>query len=497
MRIKMFAVVLPLLFAAVSLNAQNTYYISSSSGSDNNTAAQAESKSSPWAHLPGMASCTGSCASYSPTAGDRFILEGCDTWTNGSFPVRWNWGGSSGSEIYIGVDPTWYNTSACSSGWNRPIFTAGGQAIAGSDNAMVLMGGSAKYVTLDNIEMTGMYWSGSAGYGTLEAISLNGTDYDTVEHMFIHGWTHGSGAGDGFNAILGDTNPPHCDHCVMEYNVIEDADGSADSGAATYALGGTMAYNVIYSMSNGLLTSGNGSVHDNYIHDINQSFDSSDHENGIEEIGQDGTMNIYNNVLVNMTAVSAFLGGFPYTTNFWNNVVLPGANGNSIQLEGRNSSWGGLFANNTVYDSKSQSCFIAVGSNIGITLANNHCISGNGLSTNSYSSQTNLVQSPSQATANSAPHYDQYSSAASNLFSPTAASNSTVGAGTNLTSSWPSGFPTTDTTYACKVSTTFQVVCPARTPNARPATGAWDVGAYEFGNTVMPAAPINLTGVVK
>src|SRR5579885_2327833 len=49
--------------------AQHTYYISKATGSDSNTATQAQSKSTPWAHLPGMPSCTSNCASYRPQGG--------------------------------------------------------------------------------------------------------------------------------------------------------------------------------------------------------------------------------------------------------------------------------------------------------------------------------------------------------------------------------------------------------------------------------------------
>lgn len=498
MRVKILAILLPLLCTVGNLNAQHTYYISASSGSDSNTSAQAQSNATPWAHLPGMASCTGSCASYSPVAGDRFILKGCDTWTAANFPITWSWSGKSGSNIYVGVDQTWYNTTACPSAWNRPIFSAGGGAISGTYNVFWRMNSGADYNTIDNIEWTGQNWTGNPGYGDLEAITFQATDYNTFTHNYIHDWTHGSGTDDAYVAVLGDTNAPHCDHCTFEYNVIQDADGGGDSGEATYALGGTIAYNVIHDTSNGILVSGATVVHDNYVYNINQSFDSTSHENGFEINGQDGPDYIYNNVFANLTAVSLFLGGFSYPVDLWNNVVLPGANANSPQLEGRNGSWSGLFANNTIYDSKSQDCFVTVGSGgLSLTLANNHCISSAGLSTNSYSTQTNLVESPTQADANTSPHFDQFTTAQKCMFIPTAATNSTVGAGTNLTSSWPSGYATSDTTCGCTVSAANQVVCPARTPDARPVSGAWDIGAYQFGTGAAPSPPTGLTGTVK
>jgi len=56
-----------------------TYYISKSLGSDSNTSTQAQARMTPWAHLPGMQSCTSNCASYTPQPGDQFILLGGDT----------------------------------------------------------------------------------------------------------------------------------------------------------------------------------------------------------------------------------------------------------------------------------------------------------------------------------------------------------------------------------------------------------------------------------
>ena len=73
----------------LSANASATTYYVAANGSDSNNGT---SKSTPWAHLPGMATWTGS---QNPTAGDTFILRGCDTWNNANFPIKWSWSGSS------------------------------------------------------------------------------------------------------------------------------------------------------------------------------------------------------------------------------------------------------------------------------------------------------------------------------------------------------------------------------------------------------------------
>src|SRR4029077_14620960 len=53
-----------------------TYYIAAN-GSDSNNGT---SKTTPWLHAPGMANCTGTCASTTPQPGDSFIFRGGDIW---------------------------------------------------------------------------------------------------------------------------------------------------------------------------------------------------------------------------------------------------------------------------------------------------------------------------------------------------------------------------------------------------------------------------------
>jgi len=76
-----------------------------------------------------------------------------------------------------------------------------------------------------------------------------------------------------------------------------------------------------------------------------------------------------------------------------------------------------------------------------------------------------------------------------------------VGAGANLTGLWPAGFSTQDSSIVCTqqtVNTVVQVVCTG-TPNARPANGSWDAGAYQFtaGTATKPNAPTGLKATVQ
>src|ERR1700691_4377748 len=78
--------------SAFASTVGTTHYIATN-GSDSNGGT---SESSPWAHLPGMLTWTGS---YKPVAGDTFILRGCDVWANANFPITWTWSGTSNSPI--------------------------------------------------------------------------------------------------------------------------------------------------------------------------------------------------------------------------------------------------------------------------------------------------------------------------------------------------------------------------------------------------------------
>src|SRR5690242_16344770 len=105
-----------ILFPFATINGIAATHFISTSGSD---ASSGTANSTPWAHLPGMSGCTGNCAAYTPSAGDIFILKGCDVWTAASLPVLWDWSGTAGNPISITVDKTWFNTTNCPSAWNR------------------------------------------------------------------------------------------------------------------------------------------------------------------------------------------------------------------------------------------------------------------------------------------------------------------------------------------------------------------------------------------
>jgi hypothetical protein len=270
-------------------------------------------------------------------------------------------------------------------------------------------------------------------------------------------------------------------------------------------------YNVVNDATNaiyGPLGTAGGEIGSNRLTNINTSFDGSVHENCIEILvgagNSNGTFYIHDNLLSNCVGEEITVGNPNETDYIWNNVVY-GNMGNMIHLD-EPAGVSMYFFNNTLVPRSSLECFnVGPGTWSGVIVAeNNHCITTatggaySNLASTTFSAtggvtvSNNLVQTPTVADENLSPNFDQYSSSQTFVYSPVASTNSTIGAGANLTSSWPGGYVTSDTTYACSESTVSGVVesvCPARTSNTRP-TGAtaWDIGAYQFGSQASPSS---------
>ncbi len=138
------------------------FYADFVSGSDSNDGAS-EANGHPWQHLPGMAGCTGNCASNTPSGGKGYILKGGSIWTKTALPWAWNWSGaSSGAPVYIGYDPAWNQgvvnaVIPTSSGYNCTAITVGisgggGSGAAGTANFMTAnyLAGLLQHITLSN-----------------------------------------------------------------------------------------------------------------------------------------------------------------------------------------------------------------------------------------------------------------------------------------------------------------------------------------------------------
>ena len=211
-----------------SAAAATTHYIAGN-GSDSNNGT---STATPWLHAPGMPNCSGTCASYTPQGGDKFILRGGDTWhfgnsgaspyTGGTWDVH-NWYGTSAAScmfegtqtgcIYYGVDKTWFFGTS----WARPILTGDnststsyvGSCSHQSGAYNQLLNITTNYVIVDNFELTGICTqrttgdtnAGSDDFIYIANSGIAGTGMAFLENLYIHGWTSTSGAGTGNNTI--------------------------------------------------------------------------------------------------------------------------------------------------------------------------------------------------------------------------------------------------------------------------------------------------------
>jgi hypothetical protein len=529
------AILLGCVLAAGSASA-GTYYIAAN-GSDSNTGT---SKTSPWLHAPGMAGCAGNCASYRPVAGDQFLFRGGDTWhySAGSpmgLPWTWTWSGSSGNNIYVGVDQTWYSGGS----FARPILTMdnplSSTLLSGSctyddtgNQAVVLSGVS--YVTFDDFEFTGKCWSGDPDPNA--SLNITSATHSIIKNNYFHGWSATTGALDVHRSIRGmlAAIPTYNE---IAYNVIDGQDSSSGASSATckstlfpcqsgfgvYGDGYNFHHNILRYLSNGIVTNGFYIVHDNLFEQLRNTFDGTTHPNVIES----GTTSLaglafyfYNNVVRNTLQNVTMWVQIDKQAYIFNNVFFNNYGGNINCLEFQPATTGSTptlyFFNNTL-DTPSYGgpCTISFSGNTppwkGTSyFENNHlvgianfsalwfCQSG-ATCTSTNDNGSEVYQTESVANGQG------YTS--SNDYAPTAPGNATVGAGANLTSSCATFSFDNALCNGTSLGVIEQVgqggyiaVSPAIAPVPRPANGSWNAGAYEYGSG-QPNPPTGLTAVVE
>lgn len=504
-------VFLPVLTLAMfilitSANAYaTTYYIDYSSGADTNSGT---SKTAPWQHAPGMQGCTGACSAVQPQPGDQIIFKGGVTWPNACFNWLWQWSGTASNYIYIGVDKTWYSGNS----WTRPIFDAGGTRItAGTDgdNMFMCAGHTQSYFTIDDIEWKGLYWtSADSAVGMLD---LGESTHINVTNCYFHGWSHdtfANGTRDNCYIACGYAGSPYNVGVNFSYDVWDGGPNGSDSCAAFYHLPNA-DHCVVRNMSNGFLTNSPGTVHDCTIGPINQSFDSTDHENCIETTGGSGAAGpnyFYNNVLHDCKAVNMLFPGTgsPETDYIFNNVLYSTHSDAPIPLQIDDyspASGEAVYIYNNTIDASATNLVCARIVNRGngpigtFDARNNFCVSSGGFlssgpgATNLINTD-NITMTPSQASAAgislSQTYVDQQVSSNCN-----GQTNCPNGAGVNLTSLATGNLAALakSTTYGCTADSNGNIACPSLAVNARPANGAWDIGAFVMNAVNATGAP--------
>lgn len=422
-----------------------------------------------------MNGCSANCAKASPVAGQNFILRGGVTWPAAALPWNWYWSGTGTTSspgctgngcIYVGVDPTWYTGSA----WARPILNAGG-ASGIVNQSLLSINEPGNYLVFDNIEFTGMYWNGTTGYGTSN-VSLAGGEpnigaHDTLVHLYIHGWGHGtyaSGTREDACGVDGDTNHINGNvGTILEYSVIDGSDTDQQScNGAVFGGPPYIEYNVFQYVSSCMVIDGPVTVHDNVCGPINTTFDTTPaHQNGME-VNYDGqNATFYNNVFRHIApgALTVWLApDGDFTAYFFNNVIYDTQQTNVLDLAASLEGTTGtdVLWNNTVecgIDSGPPDavCVAGIASDVtAVTLQNNQFITdaGSYWSTNGPTPTltSNLLQTLSQANA------DGYSESETDAFSPPSSNSPTVGAGTSA-----AALCSASGTTACLYSTTYGV----------------------------------------
>ena len=491
------------LFGSATFAAGSTYYVAAN-GSDSNNGT---SKSTAWLHAPGMTGCSSLCSAANINPGDSVILRGGDTWhfsgrgTPVGLPWRWpQFGGTSGSPVYIGVDVTWFTGGS----WTRPVFTGDNPPntsnIAGcahSDDGLTYFvhGFQLQYVTFDNFEFTGMCWDAAASPSNFPGYTANNLSTNlTWSNLYFHGWTHttnctGSGCSTGPAAMAGDSHSNGGQGNQFVRIVCDGSDTSKDAMACILWDAYDIHDSVIRQMAQGVVANNCHILHTTlfeYIYEAPVS--TGDHSNVWECNSEWAGNNIaYNNVVRHtQTAVTMWIN--PNRTDYiYNNVMYDILS--EIWAWDNSSGGSAIFYNNIFADTDT----ICPQPRNG-TLFNNLFINSNsscsGWTNNSSFSMTDAQAAVAGFTSSNL--YQPTSSTCNGQSSPTCP----IGNGSNQTSSCVAAGVAlcSDTTNACTYqSTTHSVSCPARSALPRPSGGNWDGGAYRYGTISQPNPPTNLT----
>lgn len=529
--------------------AASTHYISSSLGNDSNSGT---SKTSPWAHAPGMKTCSANCAAYTPVAGDQFIFYGGDTWTVSNFQWNIHWSGSSGSPIYFGVDTSWYSPSVCGSSFCQPVAdfqntlvssTCGGVTCAG-----VFVQGN--YVTIDNMEFLHFRMANANLRSQFRGDLIHGPDTgggtlaygDVIQNCLFKDWGMEGTVAPGTSADLGQAgvNGGFLGTSALQFtgNTIDDQNGSCGSPTTGCYTGSGIAagyitkYNVCRYTNNcfdvavqGTLLQGNV-VHDMYLStDQASGSDTGNHENPIygkcySTLIGNIVYNIPGGATLQLYANCSVTSGTWYTAN------------NMIDLTG---SYSACWVDRTAvgrtekFYHYNDTC-VPPGTNIGtdngdavrdsveggtcpasITVVNMHVIAqgwsgGSSAITSSAASAAvdpfvhvdSGCTSPTVISVTTSVPMSTATAASqgytlSNWYQPTLASNATVAMGTN---------------ESTQCSGSLTGLCSALDPSdlavslvSRLSSTSWDVGAYQFSgatdaSSTTLAPPTGLTATV-
>lgn len=144
--------------AVARLSVATTYYVDFSSGSDNNAGT---SKSAPWQRVKGMVGCTSICNSTVLADGDAVVFKGGVTWTS---VFQWAVVGGTSTVITYTTDHSWYSGTS----WTQPVFDdQAAKPPGGPSGGMINV--SASNVLLNDMQIQNCDYLSSAGQ-TIECV---------------------------------------------------------------------------------------------------------------------------------------------------------------------------------------------------------------------------------------------------------------------------------------------------------------------------------------
>ena len=542
------------LLVAGSASATTHYIAANGSDANNGT-----SETAPWLHAPGMPNCAANCAAYTPAAGDSIIFRGGDTWHFGNSSLSPYTGGTwstptSGSSsncdtthigsqtscIYYGVNQSWYSGNS----WTRPILNGDNPTSTsyvsscsfqtGGHNILVTLN---SYNILDNFEITGMCQS--SYHSCCGDIMVNdGGGPAEYENLYIHGWTSmgtniGGGAWFDMTAFSGSGSSRST---IGPNNICDGWDSNPRAAGCLEGGPGYYVYDNVFTNQSQIEMGGCHSWHDNIWINLSLPGDGFAHGNLMEcntDYSSSAGNVFYNNVIEHVAQIEVSIWFTPNGSNeYWfNNVYYDvNASGNwwDVAAPGSgtgNCSPGTCYMFNNTLDAPSAGAANCVPN---MTVFNNHEICGSSSSCSAFASGSCSISNETQMSHNTAVTQGYMATAGTSgsndgitcandttPCAPTAPTNSTVTAsGTNEYSGLCATMAGTSdeiiqlagaacenaTNDACSYnSATHALTCPGQTANARPSTGAWDAGAYQYSSTdpSTPAPPTGLSAVVN
>jgi hypothetical protein len=459
----------------------------------------------------------------------------------------WTWGtsGNSSNPVYLGIDTGWYSGGS----FARPVLSMDNplstnqpsSCTAAADDSNTFLATSGRnYLIIDGFEGTGACWN--AG-GNAQGFYIQGADGtgDYVERVYTHGWTMSTNAtADGSRVGVGGAtaSSPGGDICL--YDVVDGADSTfgaryttpssvasapgtatptlSNSGATGFAMSGCIEvdYSVVRHVSNGVETNYLTKVHDNLFEYQFESFNNTQHGNIVETLFGTPTgttaFEYYNNVVRNVSVgiTTQLQGNTMYVfNNVWENDQHDNGNPNPNCIMMTPNGFGSgssvvtaVLSNNTidnfclVQDEPPGANNYAFASGSTTTFENWHFIGTN----------TTLSQIFTCGSGNSCGFADSGGDIAqtvtvangqgyvlSNNYAPTSGSNATVHAGNNISSQCSTYSADSALCSGTSNGVTessgwggYVASYPAITVNARPGSGAWDAGAYQFSATAPP-----------